>query len=131
MMQDGCYTYPLYTSFPEYTLTGINKENHTVILCPKEGPPLEIKVSYAIVLIGSRPDLTFLPRSSEIAVKQHMAIDGKMNAINMDKLTHSVRGYKNLYAVGTLAGDNFVRFIPGGALAVVADLYKKHGVNET
>ncbi|XP_044744998.1 oxidative stress-induced growth inhibitor 1-like [Coccinella septempunctata] len=131
MMQDGGSTYPLYTSFPEYSLTGINREEHTVILCPKDGVPVEIKVSYAIVLIGSRPDLTFLPRSSEIAIKQHVPIDGKTNAVNMNKLTHRVKGYKNLYAVGTLAGDNFVRFIPGGALAVVTDLYKRSEVNET
>lgn len=131
MMQDGCSSYPFYTSYPEYTLTGINQVEHTVILSTKEGRSVEIKVSYAIVLIGSRPDLTFLPKSSDLTWKQALPIDGKTNVVKTNKFNHRVEGYKNLYAVGTLAGDNFVRFIPGGALAVVADLYKRNQLDET
>ncbi|KAL3287546.1 hypothetical protein HHI36_002014 [Cryptolaemus montrouzieri] len=131
MMRNQSSNYPLYTSYPEYTLTRLNEKKHTVVLSPKDGPPVELKVSYVIVLIGSRPDLTFLPSDADIAVKHNLPIDGKTNAVNIDKMTHKVKGYDNLYAVGTLAGDNFVRFISGGALAVVAELYKINEVNET
>ncbi|GAB0090099.1 oxidative stress-induced growth inhibitor 1 [Sergentomyia squamirostris] len=51
------------------------------------------------------------------------AIDGKNNPIAVDKYTNQVlRGPKGLYAMGPLVGDNFVRFIPGGALAITSAL---------
>lgn len=54
-------------------------------------------------------------------------IDCKSNQIAVDKYTNEViRAPKGLYAMGPLVGDNFVRFIPGGALAITASLYKEN-----
>ncbi|KAK9872391.1 hypothetical protein WA026_017849 [Henosepilachna vigintioctopunctata] len=131
MMQDGGSNYPLYSSYPEYTLNKLNEAKHTVTLSNRNGQQVELKVSHIIVLIGSSPDLSFLPEEFNIAIKHNQPIDGKTNAVNIDKMNHRVRGYKNLFAVGTLAGDNFVRFIPGGALAVLSELCKKNEVDET
>uniref|UniRef100_A0A1B0CRY7 Oxidative stress-induced growth inhibitor 2 n=1 Tax=Lutzomyia longipalpis TaxID=7200 RepID=A0A1B0CRY7_LUTLO len=51
------------------------------------------------------------------------AIDGKNNPIAVDKYTnHVLRGPPGLFAMGPLVGDNFVRFIPGGALAITSAL---------
>uniref|UniRef100_A0A1L8DD72 Uncharacterized protein n=1 Tax=Nyssomyia neivai TaxID=330878 RepID=A0A1L8DD72_9DIPT len=50
-------------------------------------------------------------------------IDGKNNPIAVDKYTNQVlRGPPGLFAMGPLVGDNFVRFIPGGALAITSAL---------
>lgn len=50
-------------------------------------------------------------------------VDCKNNPIAVNKYTYQVAKYShNLYALGPLAGDNFVRFIPGGALAITASL---------
>lgn len=54
-------------------------------------------------------------------------IDGKNNPIAVDKFTnHVVRAPKGLYAMGPLVGDNFVRFIPGGALAITSALNREN-----
>ena len=52
-------------------------------------------------------------------------IDGKSNPIAVDKFSNQIlRTPPGLYAMGPLVGDNFVRFIPGGALAITAALHK-------
>uniref|UniRef100_A0A182K1N2 FAD/NAD(P)-binding domain-containing protein n=1 Tax=Anopheles christyi TaxID=43041 RepID=A0A182K1N2_9DIPT len=53
-------------------------------------------------------------------------IDCKNNPIDVDKYTNAVvrTSHPGLYAMGPLVGDNFVRFIPGGALCITAALHK-------
>ncbi|XP_044264390.1 oxidative stress-induced growth inhibitor 2-like [Tribolium madens] len=126
MMKDGGSTYPYYTAYPEYTLFDVDETSRSVILASKSGETLKFRVSFAAVLIGSRPDLTFLPQEYNLGVKKDLPIDCKTNTLKINKLTHCVEGFDDLFAVGPLAGDNFVRFIPGGALAVVSELYRKN-----
>lgn len=46
------------------------------------------------------------------------------NPIAIDKSTHELlNAPKGMYALGPLTADNFVRFIPGGALALVAHIH--------
>lgn len=53
-------------------------------------------------------------------------IDCKNNPLAVDKFTYEVtKVNRNLFAMGPLAGDNFVRFIPGGALAITAALHQR------
>lgn len=54
-------------------------------------------------------------------------IDCKSNPIAVDKYTNMVLNVpKGLYSMGPLVGDNFVRFIPGGALAITSALNKEN-----
>lgn len=54
-------------------------------------------------------------------------IDCKTNPIAVDKFTNEMlRTQKGLYSMGPLVGDNFIRFIPGGALAITAALHKEN-----
>lgn len=126
MMQDGGSTYPLYTALPEYKLTSVSTNSRTVILTSSTGKVEELEVSFAVVLIGSRPNLSFLPEEFDLGVKKQEPIDCKNNTVDINKLNHEVKRFENLYALGPLAGDNFVRFLPGGALAITKDLYKKY-----
>lgn len=53
-------------------------------------------------------------------------VDGRSNPIAIDKSTHELlNAPKGIYALGPLTADNFVRFIPGGALAIVAHMHKE------
>lgn len=124
MMKDGGSAYPLYHALPEYSIVSFNDKTRTVTLQSKSGDYVKYSVSFVAVLIGSRPDLGFLPDNCNL---KDGSIDFKNNTIPVDKRTNLVQGFSNLYAVGPLAGDKFVRFLPGGALAVVSDLYHKHG----
>lgn len=54
-------------------------------------------------------------------------IDCKSNPIAVNKYTNEVlRTPRGLYSMGPLVGDNFVRFIPGGALAVTSALHREN-----
>lgn len=54
-------------------------------------------------------------------------IDCKSNPIAVDKYTNEVLNVpRGLYSMGPLVGDNFVRFIPGGALAITSALNKEN-----
>ncbi|XP_072948194.1 oxidative stress-induced growth inhibitor 1-like isoform X2 [Epargyreus clarus] len=53
-------------------------------------------------------------------------VDGRSNPIAIDKSTHELlNAPKGMYALGPLTADNFIRFIPGGALALVAHIHKE------
>ncbi|CAH0717584.1 unnamed protein product, partial [Brenthis ino] len=53
-------------------------------------------------------------------------VDGRSNPVAIDKSTHEVlNGPAGLYAMGPLTADNFMRFIPGGAMAIVSHIHKQ------
>jgi thioredoxin reductase len=81
--------------------------------CRLETPEGEVLRPFAqvAVLIGSMPDLSFLPAASR----------GDGERIKADPYTFRT-DTPGLYAVGPLVGDNFVRFIPGHAFGVARDL---------
>lgn len=222
MMKEPSVTYPNYTALPEHTIVSIEpitfspkeffrhklkllsnntsaptRPGHRVkILNIKTNTSKEMIVSFCAILIGSRPDLTYLPdnmsdektyienriesyfENQEIAprinaklrrcafcrfckvlrnqssmvnhlpqtevrpvrlsntgdlvgigVDQNKPVDCRLNPIAVNKFTNKVLNAPDgLYAMGPLVGDNFVRFIPGGALAIVSDLYKNRSV---
>ncbi|XP_025832135.1 oxidative stress-induced growth inhibitor 2 isoform X3 [Agrilus planipennis] len=127
MMVDGGSSYPFYKALPGYTLTDFNASKKIVELTSNTGKSETVSVSFAAILIGSRPDLSFLPENFNLGVNRNLPVDCKTNPIDIDQLTHAVNGYNGLYVMGPLVGDNFVRFIPGGALAILSDLYRKYG----
>ncbi|XP_050671598.1 oxidative stress-induced growth inhibitor 1-like [Leptidea sinapis] len=53
-------------------------------------------------------------------------VDGRSNPVAIDKSTHEMlNAPKGMYALGPLTADNFIRFIPGGALAIVSQIHKE------
>lgn len=128
MMQDGGSTYPNYISYAEYNIVDLDEAEQTVKLESKTGHEMKMNISFAVILIGSRPDLSFVPNNAQLAVQKHLPIDCKTNTLNIDQLSYRVHKTEDLFAIGPLAGDNFVRFIPGGALAVVSELYRLNNV---
>ncbi|XP_028134009.2 oxidative stress-induced growth inhibitor 2-like [Diabrotica virgifera virgifera] len=125
MMLDGGSTHSYYTAYPEYTLSDFDAASRTVILTSKDGVLSKLHVSFAVILIGSRPDLSFLPEHINLGVQKNLPLDCKTNPADVNRLTHSVNGCENLFVIGPLAGDNFVRFLPGGAVAVTSELYRR------
>ncbi|XP_075985760.1 oxidative stress-induced growth inhibitor 1-like [Anticarsia gemmatalis] len=52
-------------------------------------------------------------------------VDGRNNPIAIDKSSHEILNAPGgMYALGPLTADNFVRFIPGGALAAVSHMHR-------
>lgn len=53
-------------------------------------------------------------------------VDCKNNPLAVNKFTNELLNVPGAYALGPLVGDNFVRFIAGGALSISSALYREH-----
>lgn len=79
----------------------------------------------SLVLSGSRPDLSYLGEyATRLGKIVNKPIDSKANAIETDDFTYEVlrSPRKGLYALGPIVGDNFVRFLLGGAFGILAHI---------
>lgn len=85
----------------------------------------------------SPPPVTQYDRHAKILTDEHLStlglgedpfkpIDCKTNPIAVNKFTNEVLTARGLYSMGPLVGDNFVRFIPGGALAITSALHREN-----
>ncbi|KYQ54781.1 Oxidative stress-induced growth inhibitor 1 [Trachymyrmex zeteki] len=133
MMADGGTNYPSYKSLPGYTLVSLseNRENgnisarRTVTLSAPNGQLHTFQISIAAILIGYKPDLSYLEDGGMGLGKfADKPIDSKSNPIEIDDFTYEVINapIKGLYALGPLVGNNFVRFVLGGAVGIVAHI---------
>ncbi|CAI5782082.1 oxidative stress-induced growth inhibitor 1 [Podarcis lilfordi] len=133
MMKEQAIPYPgpyeCYVSLPEHHIVTFT-EDRKCIFCDKSGHQKIHNISMAFVLIGSNPNLTYLPNNGvDLAVDCEQPVSSKRNPIDVDPFTYESVHEKGLYAMGPLAGDNFVRFVQGGALAVASSLLKKANPN--
>lgn len=117
--------YEGYRSLPEHTPLFFKEDRQAVFRDPQGGHKV-FAVSLVLVLIGSHPNLSFLPGAgAHLATDPEQPLSAKRNPIDVDPFTYQSTHQEGLYAVGPLAGDNFVRFVQGGALAVASSLLKK------
>ena len=122
---EGSTTRKDYTPLPGYQVTEFGNDK-TVKLSDCTGNVKIIKVSSVAILIGSQPDLNFLPKTlRNLGIDANKPIDCKTNPIQIEPFSYKcVRAPPGLYALGPLVGDNFVRFLQGGAVAVAGNIFK-------
>ena len=113
-----------YIPFPQHTLAEILPNKNVVIEHVNRKVRFKMHVSKAIINIGLLPDLSFLSDSAELKEDPLEMFHIKNNPLDIDLYTHECRSRNGLYALGPLVGDNFVRFISGGALAVTHGLFR-------
>ena len=107
-------------------------EDQRVVLRGSEGMQHTIKVSYVVVLIGACPNLSFLSAEGrgQLGRVPDMPID-RNNPIDISVFTHQSNNVPGLFALGPLTGDNFVRFIQGGALAIASHVHQTRRVTSS
>ncbi|KAK2545697.1 Osgin1 [Columba livia] len=121
--------YERYVSLPEHHVLSFSSDKKCVFQ-DKNGCQKVYKISMALVLTGSNPSLSFLPNNGiDLAMDSDQPVNSKRNPIDVDPFTYECTQEKGLYALGPLAGDNFVRFVQGGALAAASSLLKKANKN--
>ncbi len=100
---------PGYVPLANTRLTAIDGDRSCLLSGP-EGAG-RVTVESVAVLIGSDPDLGFM----------HGAVTLEQGRLPVDPYTFRADA-PDLYAIGPLAGDNFVRFITGHALGAARDI---------
>ena len=84
-----------------------------------------ILASSDVVLIGASPNLDFL---EEQGCNLGIVLDkpiSRNNLVDIDLFSHESVRQTGIYAMGPLVGDNFVRFLQGGALAITNHILKQ------
>jgi len=89
-----------------------------------------VEVSHVVVLIGGRPNLAFFdeldggvdPNSLGVVPNTRVS---KNNPVDINIYTFESVKHPGLYAMGPLVGDNFVRFLQGGALAITSNILQQ------
>jgi pyruvate/2-oxoglutarate dehydrogenase complex dihydrolipoamide dehydrogenase (E3) component len=115
-----------YCNYPAATIVEFTVNNEVVLKLEKSDERVVVRASCVVVLIGSRPNLEFLGDDErEIGRVPGVAIDGKRNPVDVDAYTYQSNRRPGLYAIGPLVGDNFVRFLRGGAVGVAAHIWSK------
>ncbi|KZC09069.1 Oxidative stress-induced growth inhibitor 1 [Dufourea novaeangliae] len=136
MMADGGTNYPLYKALPGYTLVQLSSNGNdriggaasdfrTVTMSSPDGQLRLFRVSNVAILIGYKPDLSYLEGGGTgLGKYSDKPIDGKTNPIEVDDFTYEMikAPRTGLYALGPLVGDNFVRYILGGAFGILAHI---------
>ncbi len=117
-----------YKSYPTHSIVEFKEDNKVLIRGHNTSCDTIVQASSVLIQIGSRPDLSFMPHGGRnLGIVADMQIDSKHNPIDTDPYTYQSLAEPGLFAMGPLAGDNFVRFLRGGALGITSHLWKKRG----
>jgi thioredoxin reductase len=115
--------YPGYVAWGQTDIVEITKDRKVRLKGPNTNEM--IQVSYILVLIGASPDLSFLAEAGHQLGRVPGAVIGRNNPIDIDVFSHQSTNIPGLFAMGPLTGDNFVRFIQGGALAITSHVHHR------
>lgn len=113
-----------YTPFPQHRVSEILPNKEVIVEHVNKKSSFKVTVNKVIVHIGLLPDLTFIDNPEELREDPEKEFNIKTNPLDIDLFTYELRSRKGLYALGPLIGDNFVRFISGGALAITHGLFR-------
>lgn len=117
--------FPDYTSFPEHCVLSFQPDMHCVMR-GSNGVLRVFKVSMVLVLIGTYPNLFFLKEQGQyLGLDPSRPISCRQNPIDINPYTFECNAEPGLFAMGPLVGDNFVRFLKGGALGIASCLHKR------
>lgn len=120
----GAGLFPDYTSFPDHCVLSFQPD----MKCLLQGNNSlkAFKISMALVLIGTNPNLFFLKDQGQyLGQDPAKPISCKQNPIDIHPYTFECTREPGLFAMGPLVGDNFVRFLKGGALGIASCLLKR------
>lgn len=116
-----------YKNYSVMDIVEFTEDRQVLLKSRQSGFEMVLQASCVVVLIGSRPDLSFMPTNilCNLGIVPGMSIHSQHNPINVDPYTYQSNRYPGLYALGPLVGDSFVRFLRGGALGIVSHLWQK------
>ncbi|XP_051562428.1 oxidative stress-induced growth inhibitor 1-like isoform X2 [Myxocyprinus asiaticus] len=118
-------SYPGYLSFPKHHVVAF-KPDGKCVLEGEGGLQTVLQVSMALILIGAHPNLSFLSEHGRLlGLNPEEPVSCRRNPLDVDPYTYESMKEPGMYAIGPLVGENFVRFLKGGALAIACDIARK------
>lgn len=116
-----------YKSYSIMDIIEFTEDRQVLLRSRQTGQEMMLQASCVVVLIGSRPDLSFMPTNilRNLGIVPGVGIHSPHNPVDVDPYTYQSNRYPGLYAMGPLVGDGFVRFLRGGALGIVSHLWQK------
>ena len=123
-LMQGAVHSPLYTALDQHRVVRFLPEGSCEVENVEKSTRRTLPVSMVVIMIGRCADLDFLPDNvkATLTVKPGVEIDSKHNVVDVDPYSHQTVSCPDLYALGPLAGDNFVRFVLGSGLAAAQSL---------
>ncbi|TKS82051.1 Oxidative stress-induced growth inhibitor 2 hT41 [Collichthys lucidus] len=116
--------FPDYTSFPEHCVVSFQSDKKCLL--QGNNSLKALKISMVLVLIGTNPNLFFLKGQGQyLGQDPTKPVSCKQNPIDIHPYTFECTKEPGLFAMGPLVGDNFVRFLKGGALGIASCLLKR------
>ena len=118
--------HPKYSPLAQHRVVSFHSGGMCTI-SDKDSRTSDVTVSLAVIMIGGEAQLKYLPDclSRGLGVKADCPIEVKRNPVDVDPYTFASDRYPALYAMGPLIGDNFIRFVLGGALGITQNIYHK------
>ena len=120
-------TSPLYTPLGQHVVDEFKENGNCLLKNLENGEPVTISVTAVVVMIGYCTNLDYLPEE----VRAHLYTDpahpvhNKKNPLDVDLFSFKSEVFPNLYALGPLTGDNFVRFVFGSGLGCAQNILYK------
>ena len=116
---------PLYRPYAKHKLSEVREDLSVIIENIAGDEVIPESVSSVVVLIGARPDLSFLSNGGkDLGIVPRYAVDSKHNPVDIDPYSYQCMNQRRLFSLGPLVGDNFVRFGIGGALGIMNYIIK-------
>lgn len=119
-------SHPGYKPYAKHHVVKIEADKKVTLHGVQTSSHLEtIQVSLVVVMIGSSPNLDFLhDEGRDLGIIPEEPIS-RNNLVDIDLFSQESVRHRGIYAMGPLVGDNFVRFLQGGALAITNHILKK------
>eukprot|EP00095_Tigriopus_kingsejongensis_P006270 maker-scaffold990_size72856-snap-gene-0.14 protein:Tk06270 transcript:maker-scaffold990_size72856-snap-gene-0.14-mRNA-1 annotation:"af334780_1pregnancy-induced growth inhibitor okl38" len=116
----------MYLPLPAHHIKAIKEDRTVTLVTGKDEVVTSFRVSFIVILTGSLPDLGFLEGklSKNLGILKNEPIS-RNNPVDIDIFTNEVVDEPGIYAMGPLVGDNFVRFLQGGSLAIASHILQK------
>jgi len=121
----GCQN--CYVAFQGYHVSEFRPNGEVVIVDKETKAKKIIKCGGVLVCAGARPILNFLQNEGRyLGVSDaDVVIDSSANPVQIDVFSYECIKEPNLFAMGPLVGDNFVRYLRGGALGITNSIWSR------
>lgn len=129
LLMKGLKASPLYTPLSQHMVMEFRPNGECVLMNLRDNSTVTLQgITYVVEMVGYCANLDFLPDDVKtyIITNPSKPVHCKHNPLDVDLYSFRNEVYPNLYALGPLTGDNFVRFVFGSGLGCAQSILNQH-----